>query len=128
VAKCLRRAGSPWRLLVHEYAGDGMYGISHHVANTPPGGPASGWRRDLVLGNTEFDELVCGRWLHVEQMDSSVWWMQVGGVTINVRVDRDGRPKSVYVYGPGDYAEEEPGVVYELAWSRDAKFTGRASG
>lgn len=43
--------------------------------------------------------------------------MNVGGVTINVTADRDGRPKVVDVYGPGDYGEAVAGCRYELTWT-----------
>jgi hypothetical protein len=68
-------------------------------------------------GPNEFDELVVGKWLHVEQMDSGRWWMNVGGVTIWLHADRDGRPTHVTVYGPLDYAHPEPGCKYECAWT-----------
>lgn len=140
----LRRAGSPWRLLVHDWLGTGgatKYGASHDVTNDPtfggipdrlltePARQALAESRtrakklgctETVLPNTEFDELVVGRWLHVEQMDTGFWWMDVGGVTLQVSVDREGRPKSVTVYGPNDYAEPVPGVEYECTWSGDA--------
>lgn len=46
----------------------------------------------LTLENRgEFDELVLDDWLHVEQMDRGVWWLQLGGASFNVSVARDGR-------------------------------------
>jgi len=125
--KRLRRAGSPWRVKADVWEG-GRYGISHHVAsdNTFGGddGEDSEWSRHVELPGTEFDELVVGRWIHIEQMDTSVFWMNVGGVTLNVRVDRDGRPKAVDVFGPGDYDEPVEGVAYSLAWSHDSNEEG----
>ena len=106
----LRRAGARWRLLVHEPGG-----VSHHVAHDPAFGgfvfDAESLKNHELPG-TEFDELVVGRWLHIEQQDTGTWWMNIGGVTVWVRADREGRPRSVDVYGPGDYADPEPGVVY----------------
>lgn len=97
----LRRAGSPWRLLVHE---SGPAGVSHHVTNRPTYGgsvlPDSEQRETHVLTATEFDELAVGRWLHVEQMEAGRWWANIGGVTMRIEVDRDGRPRSVEVIGP----------------------------
>lgn len=115
----LRRPGGRWRLLVHEWLGkqpgtETRYGTAHHVSGAP--GKDGEHRRHHHLPGTEFDELVVGSWLHVEQMDAGVWWMNVGGVTLTVRVDRDGRPQHVSVYGPGDYAAPEDGVEYELTW------------
>lgn len=46
-------------------------------------------------------------------MNTGQWWCDFAGVTINVSVDRDGRPKRVDVYGPGDYAEPVKGCAYE---------------
>lgn len=109
----LRRAGGRWRLLVHEWTGpqpDGTrYGTSHHVGPTP--GPEGPWQVSHVLPGTEFDELVVGRWCHIEQMDAGQWWMDVGGVVLWVDVDRDGRPKRVTVRPPTD---PTPGCEYRM--------------
>ena len=117
----VRRAGAMWRLLVHEWRGRGErtpYGVAHHVqSDRVRGHDDSEWSKTTVLPRTEFDELVVGQWLHVEQMDSGVWWMNVGGVTLWVRADRDGRPLRVDVYGPDDYAEPVDGCSYEVNWS-----------
>jgi len=81
---------------------------------------AEGIRADHVLpGSAEFDELVVGQWLHVEAQDATRWWMNVGGVTVWVTVDRDGRAKKVTVYGPGDYARPVPGCEYDVDWSAE---------
>ena len=140
-ARPVRRAGSRWRILVHQWLGtkDGgpPYGTAYHVSSDPDS-PRRGaetarrlseMRPDLepmtdtteytVLEGTEFDELVIGRWIHLEQMDTGKWWMNVGGVTINVTADRDGRPKVVDVYGPGDYGEPAGGCRYSVTWSAD---------
>ena len=56
-------------------------------------------------------------WLHLEQMDEGCWWLDVGGVVVNVQADPDGTPRRVSVelepvdgvtYG-GDY-EDHPDV------------------
>jgi hypothetical protein len=125
--KRVRRAGSPWRILVHEALSGGRSGKTHHVTSHATFGgstPDSDLSKTHVIDGTEFDELVVGHWIHVEQMDSRLWWMNIAGVTINVRVDRDGRAYGVDVYGPGDYASAEYGVRYTLAWSHDNEFTG----
>ena len=125
----LRRPGSPWRLLAHRWIGgrrpDGIqYGDSYHVDNSEPAGIRT---EEHALGDipfkvvtysipgTEFDELVVGRWLHIEQMDSTLWWMNIGGVTVHVVVDRDGRAKAVTVHAAGDYADPVPGCTYHGA-------------
>jgi hypothetical protein len=124
MGKRLRRSGSPWRILVHEYLpGRGhriKYGVSHHVSNMPDRHERdSEGSRQHVLEGTEFDELVVGSWIHVEQMSDRVFWMNVGGVTINISVDRDGRPRAVDVYGPDDWAPAEEGAKYSLTWRHD---------
>ncbi len=99
--KTLRRAGAPWRLLAHEYVGRGQYGDPH----------------DIEIPDTEFDELVVGQWIHIEQMDTGKWWMAVGGVTVLVKADADGKPTRVSVFGPGDYDAPVEGCSYELTWT-----------
>jgi hypothetical protein len=98
-----RRSGGRWRLLAHDVIPGGGYGAAHGI--TVPG--------------TEFDELVVGKWIHVEQMSAGYWWMNVGGVTVHVRADRDGRPKHVMVHGPGEYDDPVEGCEYELVWRKD---------
>lgn len=135
----LRRAGSPWRILVHKRDPDPAKYRSYDVSNDPA---APVHRADIVrqlrelsphpeavfdstehtvLEGTEFDELVIGKWIHLEQMDTGRWWCNIGGVTINITADRDGRPKRVSVYGPGDYAYPEEGCKYVLAWSAESE-------
>lgn len=135
-----RRAGSPWRILAHEYlgnSGETTYGRAFDISNNPQAparraetlrqlaeiNPAAEVPPDdtafTVCEGSEFDELVVGRWIHLEQMNTGQWWMNVGGVTINVTADRDGRPKMVDVYGPGDYAEPVEGCKYRLDWSAE---------
>lgn len=112
------------------------YGRAHHVGNDPSA-PTRGaettrqlnaLRPDLpplagdaeaytVLEGTEFDELVIGRWIHLEQTDAGRWWMSIGGVVINVTADRDGHPRQVDVYGPGDYDDRREGCRYGITWS-----------
>ena len=116
-----RRAGARWRLLVHEWTGRKhgsrfLYGKAHHVSSAP--GKSEGLSEHHHLPNTDFDELVVGSWLHVEQMDSGLWWMDIGGVIVHVHADRDGRPTRVNVQGPGDYSDAVRGVQYELAWGK----------
>jgi hypothetical protein len=134
----LRLAGSRWRILVHErIPGQRMSGKAWNVTSDPrapeqheatlrkldairPDMPPAdrSWSEHIVLEGTEFDELVIGRWIHLEQMNIGQWWINIGGVTINVTADRDGRPKFVLVQGPGDYDDPVPGCRYQCAWSR----------
>jgi hypothetical protein len=121
MVKKLRSAGANWRLLVHEPGG-----VSHDVVPKTLGKPANKWGQEHVIAGTEFDELVVGRWAHIEQMDTGSWWMNISGITINLRADRDGRPKAVQVYGPGDYGDAVEGVKYDLTWSHEAEHVGTA--
>lgn len=123
----LRRPGRRWRLLVHHWAGrpagqrEGGYDISHHVSPDPAFGgryPDTPTSRTTVLPGCEFDELVVGSWLHVEQMDGGTWWMNIGGVTVHVTADRDGRPRHVWVAGPDDYDAPVDGCTYRLTWGK----------
>lgn len=114
----LRRPGARWRLLVHEmYRGETVG--SHYVEPNPDRRPDDTTYRTHheLPSNTEFDELVVGRWLHIEQMDATTWWMNIGGVTVHVTADRDGRPKRVTVHGPLDYDAPVDGCTYEEYWT-----------
>lgn len=141
-----RRAGGRWRLLVHTVLSGGQgYGTAHNLRNHTDDVPRPidytdeeyaafrdqlmqrrreaqemGWRDDHDLSGTEFDELVVGQFFHIEQMDTGYWWMNIGGVTVHVRADRDGRPKHVMVHGPEDYAAPVEGCEYELVWRKDS--------
>lgn len=111
----IRRPGSPWRLLVHEYAGeqpDGtLYSTSHTVSNDPEAAKSRGPLQHVYLlpPTTEFDELVVGRWLHVEQMDEALWWLDIGGLVVHVVAGDDGKPVSVW----WDLDDRRDGVTYE---------------
>lgn len=120
----VRRAGSRWRILVHEwrgskYPGQPTYGHAYHVGSQPRDAEDGPYVTSTTLEGTEFDELVIGRWIHLEQMDAGKWWMNVAGITIDIAVDRDGRPKRVLVQGPEDCAGPVDGCTYELVWSGD---------
>lgn len=122
-----RRAGARWRILVHDWLGKkGVeqtgfpYGTAHNIGSDPRSlGEAGEHSTVTALPNTEFDELVVGQWIHLEQMDAGRWWMNIGGVTVWVKADRDGRPLSVDVYGPNDYASPAPGCEYSVTWRED---------
>lgn len=93
-----RRAGDTWRILAQ--GPDGPHDLSSDQ-----------------LPGTEFDELVVGQWIHLEQMDTNSWWMNIGGVTVWVRATRNGKAREVSVYGPNDYAEPVDGCKYSLTWN-----------
>jgi hypothetical protein len=131
----LRTAGSRWRILVHErIPGERMSGRAFDITSDPRAieRHAETMRRlnemrpDLppspdttvvtVLPGTEFDELVIGKFLHLEMMDTNLWWCSIGGVVLNIRADRDGNPKQVDVFGPGTYDDPVPGCEYSCAW------------
>jgi hypothetical protein len=48
--------------------------------------------RTEASGNEGFDELVVGRWFHLERMDTRIWWLGMGDKSWNIRIGRDGRP------------------------------------
>lgn len=111
-----RCAGGRWRLLVHDRlerkSPEGyLYGGAHSVGSSPElAGEDREGHHVTILPDTEFDELVVGRGaIHVEQMSAGAYWLNVGGLVVNVQIDRDGKPLAVT-------AELEPveGVVYEL--------------
>jgi len=109
----IRTGGGRWRILVHErlkrHSPDEVaYGTAHSIGSSAKmAGKKRGHVRPVILPGTEFDELVVGHWLHIEQQCSTVWWMNVAGVNINVTVDRDGQPKYVTVdeADPGDWPD-----------------------
>lgn len=75
-----RKPGYSWRLLAHA---DGRYervAMSHEP-------------NDGVV----FDELVVDDWLHVEQMNTRSWWMDVAGVHVNVHIPAKGKAKVTVV-------------------------------
>lgn len=109
--------GRPWRILVHNRVG----GAARHVQSEPPRHlNDAATSTTTTLPDTDFDELVIAKWAHIEQMDSKSWWMNIGGVTLWVNVDRSGRPTAVTVYGPDTYAAAEPGCDYDFTWKEPA--------
>lgn len=62
--------------------------------------------------HTFVDEVVISPWLHIEAMSRREYWMSVAGVTLWVRLRKDGSVKSVRVYDAGDYDEPRDGVTY----------------
>ena len=142
------RAGSRWRLLAHDMVTSprGHYGTARNVYGYDPAGDlrnfSAGLREDVekqrrdfedrglttthVYPDTEFDELVVGGskdvWLHIEQMDTGLWWMNVAGVTIHVQADSYGRPKRITIDGPGFYDDAREGCEYDLrGWPDDER-------
>ena len=101
--------------------------MSHDVTSDAAFGgkvPDTDTHRTHVIEGTEFDELVVGGFLHVEQMDAGTWSINVGGVTVHVTADRDGRPKRVWVAGPDDYDMRRPGCTYRLTWGEHQEEPG----
>lgn len=112
-----RTAGARWRVLVHRRGDDAhSWDISsgHHRPRLSPHVTST------VLDGTEFDELVAGKFLHVEQLGTGTWRLNAGGVVIEIKADRDGRPKRIDVYGPGDNADAVEGCEYEVTWTGQA--------
>ena len=63
------------------------------------------------------DEVVVGGVLHMEAQSSRSYWINVAGVTLWVRMRKDGSVKKVTVFGPDDYDEPREGVKYEVQWA-----------
>jgi hypothetical protein len=119
-------AGSSWRLLVHEQDPDKPPGYSRMAHDVVPVASA----REHGEHSTEhvipgdFDELVVGSWLHVEEMGasgddgepvtdgSSRWWMSVAGAVLWVDVDAEGRPTALSYHPPGTADDVVAGVTY----------------
>lgn len=126
----IRRAGARWRVLVHQMLPRGRSGSSHHIESHPGREGSHDYTvdadgqtfhvRHTVLAGYDLDEVVAGRWLHLEQMDVGVYWLDIAGVTVWIRADRDGNPTAVGVYGPSDYARPVDGCTYHLTWSDDS--------
>ena len=108
-----RTAGSRWRLLVHDAKGRALT-KARHFASYPLRNATPTLADVVTLTDTEFDEIVVGHWLHVEAMDHSTYWMNVGGVTLFVTADRDGRPTQVSVYPAGTYDKKVDGCTYKI--------------
>lgn len=64
---------APWRLLAHPAKGEPL-----RIRSTDYPTPV------------EFDELVVGDWLHVEQMDTRAWWARIGPITVDIEIHPDG--------------------------------------
>lgn len=126
-----RSGGRWWRLKVHgaRRKGEEMYGRCTNVAShrSPLAAEVEAMRQriedglpdelktvDIDLPNTDFDELVVGHWCHIEQMSVNTWWMDLGGIVLFVTTDKDGHPKRVSVYGPGQHALPVEGCTYTL--------------
>jgi hypothetical protein len=67
-----RSPGLSWRVLVHDEARN--VPLEEHSDRRR-------WR---------FDELVVDHWLHVEQLNTRVWYLQVGDHQMSIEVKRDG--------------------------------------
>ena len=60
--------------------------------------PGAEWRLEIerdgqkveVQDEGRFDELVVDHWLHVENLSERSWWLRIGDVRIEARVDSGG--------------------------------------
>ena len=78
----LTRNRMPWRVLAHPRRTNKFVDCSIEDVGESLG--------------EEFDEIVLGDWLHVEQMDVDHYWLRLGEKTYNVVIDpRTGNAKSV---------------------------------
>jgi hypothetical protein len=116
--------GGDWRILVHGDYHRGMARKSWHFTSDPDaqrrhdevlaGLSIDDCTSVTILPGTDFDELVIGHWIHLEQMNADTWWMGIGGVTVHVTADRAGKPTLVRVNMPGTYDGPVEGCEYHL--------------
>ena len=74
----------------------GMFGASHSLisADYPRRPLTSGAPSDQRLQRPSIiDEVVISPWLHVEQMDSRTWFVELCGRKVMVRIGKDGKAK-----------------------------------
>lgn len=67
-----------WRVLAHGSKGTEFSVRSDAVPDAKPG------------ERFEYDELCLGDWFHLEMMDSGVWWMEIAGFHLWVRLTKKG--------------------------------------
>lgn len=103
-----------WRILCHSPSrSGGTWSAGNHRTETENlTGEPRPHHTSAEPDQTEFDELVVGHWLHIEEQDDCMWWMDVGGVVLWITVKGDGQPRSVTVYAPGDYNMPVEGCEY----------------
>jgi hypothetical protein len=88
-----RASGARWRVSAYAWNRQTrMFGNSFEAGSLVDT-PDDPWRTSVPTPDMEVDEVVIGRWLHLEQMNSRDWWLNVAGVVLNIRVDREGRPR-----------------------------------
>jgi len=93
--------GAKWRVLAHQRGQRVELYSKDYPESMTCDGPGKPWRRlgppiDPKLRTKEraiFDELVIDDWLHIEQMDTRVWWLRIGDDMVMISIGRDGRPK-----------------------------------
>lgn len=80
-----------WRILAHYRDPKGQevepktLDISSRAMEEHVTGRTYAWVR-----HSEFDELVLGDWLHLEQMDEDAYWLRLGGYNFWIRRTKDG--------------------------------------
>lgn len=92
------KAGSHWRILVHERIGKG-YGKQIEDSH------------ETYQEHTEFDELVIDEWIHLEQMDTNHWWMRLGPLMVHVTVGERGQARTIQV--EEDFSPDEGWILDE---------------
>lgn len=82
LSRMRRRPARYWRV-----KGDGT---ATNYSGALPGARVDATDRDIahrLLGG--FDELAVGDWIHLERMDSRVWFMRVGAVDFSIYIPTD---------------------------------------
>lgn len=95
-----------WSVQVDEYPakGEKMYG-PRTIVSSWGRGDTDDYATNIGCPNTEVDEIFIDGWFHCELMGGRDYWLNVGGIDINVRVGKDGRAERI-IYR----VEAEPGV------------------
>lgn len=92
--------GQSWRFLVRDWQDPNRE--VHHLQGD---------------GNTWFDELVVGDWLHIEWMHGRHWWMRLGDARILITIP-DGKPPIIEIerdeYGIRLAPNEERQILAEI--------------
>lgn len=95
--------GSAWRILAYSPDGVARFDLRS------PGMPETQSSLDSVAAPASvLDEVVIDSWFHLEQMGDRDWWMNIGGVVVNVSLRKDGTPKLVRV----EVEDPQPGCEY----------------
>ncbi|MGH9463921.1 MAG: hypothetical protein ACRD1X_22185 [Vicinamibacteria bacterium] len=95
-ARMRKKPGASWRMSAVKPNGEDLtFATHHHVRELEqvPRGEPHAHKISRGVGEYVFDELVVDDWLHLEQMDTRVWWLRVSDVVLGIQVPRSGPVK-----------------------------------